>query len=817
MAGFFWNVRGFNKSTKHAVVKNWVKDQSTLFGCLIETRVKEKKAEKIVEEVFKGWSFMSNYEYNRLGRLWIVWRPNVRFTPVFKSDQLVTGAVLLPGAKEEFFCSFIYAHNTMEERKNLWEDLRSHHEAPMFKNKRWMLMGDYNEILEGEEHSGFENSPRLPLGMRDFQDMVRDCKLLDMSFQGPRFTWCNKREQGLICKKLDRVLVNEEWLKGSPTYCVFEAGGCSDHLRCRIQLEIDQQKKRKPFKFTNAIANMEEFVPLVEEQWKDQEPLYHSTSAMFRLTKYLKALKQPLRALSKNELGDLSKRTREAYLILCTKQKETLENTAVVAIQEESIAYEKWHRLAELEEEYLKQKSKVHWLDVGDGNNTFFHNSAKIREIRNAIYEVQREDGTIAKTTEDVKEEAGNFFKGFMEFQPQDYEGATVERLRELLGFQCSQIDCAKLEREVTGEEIKDVLFKMARNKSPGPDGFTTEFFKGAWEIIVRDVVVAIQSFFIKGFLPKGLNSTILSLIPKKEEAKMMKDYRPISCCNVLYKVISKIIAKRLKSILPKCITWNQSAFIKDRLLMENVLLATELVKDYHKDSVTPRCAMQMDISKAFDSVQWTFLLNTLEALGLPVRFIKWISLCITSASFSVQVNGELAGYFQSKRGLRQGCSLSPYLFVVCMNVLSKMIDEAAAKGEIGYHPRCKNMDLTHLCFADDLMIFADGTRKSIEGILKVFDTFDKMSGLKISKEKSTLFIAGSIGYRAEITRHFQFAAGELPVRYLGLPLLTKNMTVLDYLPLIEKIRKRVSSWTGRFLSYAGRMQLIKFSNYQLN
>lgn len=124
---------------------------------------------------------------------------------------------------------------------------------------------------------------------------------------------------------------------------------------------------------------------------------------------------------------------------------------------------------------------------------------------------------------------------------------------------------------------------------------------------------VAVQSFFIKGFLPKGLNSTILVLIPKKKEAKMMKDHGKVSCCNILYKVISKILAKRLKTILPKCITLNQYAFVKERLLMENFMLATKLVKDYHKEYVSLTCAMQIDISKVFDSVQWSFLLNTLR------------------------------------------------------------------------------------------------------------------------------------------------------------------------------------------------------------
>lgn len=210
MAGFFWNMRGFNKQTKHEVVRSWMKNQSFLFGGLIETRVKEKKAEKIVSSVFQNWEFMSNYEHNNLGRIWVVWKPSVRLTPVFKSSQLVTCSVLLQGKEEEFFSSFVYALNTVEERKSLWEDIRNHHNAPMFKNKKWVLMGDYNEILEGEEHSEFGNATRVPNGMRDFQEVVSQCRLTDMGYQGPLFTWCNKREEGLICKKLDKVLINEE-------------------------------------------------------------------------------------------------------------------------------------------------------------------------------------------------------------------------------------------------------------------------------------------------------------------------------------------------------------------------------------------------------------------------------------------------------------------------------------------------------------------------------------------------------------------------------------------------------------------------------
>ena len=382
--------------------------------------------------------------------------------------------------------------------------------------------------------------------------------------------------------------------------------------------------------------------------------------------------------MGKRLLGDISMRTKEAYKKLCDLQAKTMISPTSQSVDVEAADYEKWQRLADIEEGYLRQKAKLHWVKVGDQNNKVFYNAVKVRETRNNIKEIQGENGLIAATQDQIKTEAERYFKDFLTVKPSDYVEWLSEELADLLDFKCAEEDKQMLTREVTKEEIKKVLFTMPSNKSPGPDGFTCEFFKETWSIVGNDFVVAIQSFFKTGFLPKGVNSTILALIPKKKEVAFMKDYRPISCCNVLYKVISKLLANRLKTILPKFISANQSTFVKDRLLMENLLLATEIIKDYHKDTISSRCAMKIDISKAFDSVQWSFLLNTLKALDIPEKYIHWIQTCVTTTSFSVQVNGELAEYFASERGLRQGCSLSPYPFVICMNVLSRKIDKAA-------------------------------------------------------------------------------------------------------------------------------------------
>lgn len=209
-------------------------------GCQLETRVKEKKSENVLKSVFPDWYFLSNYDSNRLGRIWVVWNPKVRLMPCFTSAQMITCSVLLEGAVNEFFCSFVYASNYIDERKFLWEDLRNNHDSPLFQNKPWIIYGDFHEILKGEEHSLFHVNPSIPLGMRDFQNVVRYCSLNDMKSHGTLLTWCNKKDEELICKKLDRVLVNDTWITAYPqSYSVFEAERCSDHLRCQIRIQAE--------------------------------------------------------------------------------------------------------------------------------------------------------------------------------------------------------------------------------------------------------------------------------------------------------------------------------------------------------------------------------------------------------------------------------------------------------------------------------------------------------------------------------------------------------------------------------------------------
>ncbi|GLT29996.1 hypothetical protein SLA2020_048230 [Shorea laevis] len=182
---------------------------------------------------------------------------------------------------------------------------------------------------------------------------------------------------------------------------------------------------------------------------------------------------------------------------------------------------------------------------------------------------------------------------------------------------------CSLLTQIVTATEIKAVVFNSLGNKAPGPDGYTAEFFKASWTVVGDLVMKAIQEFFTTGKILKELNSTLITLVPKVSNPAKMSEFRPISCCNLLYKFITKILAERLKKCLPFFISRSQCAFVEGRLMVENVFLAQEIVKHYHKSCLSARCALKIDLMKAFDSVLWDFIFQILLSLGFPNKFIN--------------------------------------------------------------------------------------------------------------------------------------------------------------------------------------------------
>lgn len=253
-----------------------------------------------------------------------------------------------------------------------------------------------------------------------------------------------------------------------------------------------------------------------------------------------------------------------------------------------------------------------------------------------------------------------------------------------------------------------------------------------------------------------------------------------------------------------------QSAFLPGRLLAENVLLATDLVNGYNSQNISPRGMLKVDLRRAFDCVRWDFILASLRALAIPERYIRLIEECLSTASFSVSVNGVSVGFFKSTKGIRQGDSLSPYLFVLAMECLSRLLLSRYDAGYIGYHPRTEELKILHLMFADDVMVFFDGTANSLHGISECLDDFASWSGLHINTTKTELFTVGSDQSESVAITRYGLTPGKFPIRYLGLPLTSRKLKISEYAPLMSKITTRLQSLSAKLLSFSGRLQLLK-------
>ena len=265
------------------------------------------------------------------------------------------------------------------------------------------------------------------------------------------------------------------------------------------------------------------------------------------------------------------------------------------------------------------------------------------------------------------------------------------------------------LSNEYCAEEIKAALFQMGPTKAPGPDGMNAFFYQKFWHIVGDDVIVAVLNFLNNGTMLLEINYTYIVLIPKIKTPERISNYRPISLCNVIYKIISKMLANMLKLILPRLISSNQSAFVLGKLITDNVLVAYETLHSMHcrRTGKKESMALKLDISKAYDRVEWLFLKGIMSRLGLPGGWIDRVMSYVTTPSFSVRINGKAYGNISPSRGLQQGDLLSPYLFFLCAEGFSSLLAKAEEEGRLHGVSICRRApSISYLLFPDDSLLF---------------------------------------------------------------------------------------------------------------
>jgi hypothetical protein len=369
--------------------------------------------------------------------------------------------------------------------------------------------------------------------------------------------------------------------------------------------------------------------------------------------------------------------------------------------------------------------------------------------------------------------------------------------------------------RDFTTEEISDALFQIGPLKAPGVDGFPTRFYQHNWGTIKEEVINAVKLFFVTGQFLEGVNDTAIVLIPKCDQPETLKDFRPISLCTVIYKVIAKCMVNRLRPILGEIISINQSAFVPGRLITDNALVAFECLHFIEHNTKENKnfCAYKLDLSKAYDRVDWEFLKKVMQRLGFSQRWVDWIMSCVTSVRYQVKFNGSLLDSFSPSRGLRQGDPLSPFLFLFVADGLSNLLHHEVQNNNIEPVKICRRAPgISHLLFADDSLLFfkADGGQDA--KVKEVLDIYASSTGQLITPRKCSIMFgeACPLVSRAEVKQVLQIQQETFETKYLGLPTPEGRMNRGKFESLQAKLAKCLVEWDDSHKSQAAKEILIQ-------
>ena len=354
----------------------------------------------------------------------------------------------------------------------------------------------------------------------------------------------------------------------------------------------------------------------------------------------------------------------------------------------------------------------------------------------------------------------------------------------------------------------------MAPLKSLGPDGIQPIFYQQFWSNLNEQVVSFLNSCLDEGTVPKDINKSYLCLIPKKEAPSSIYDFRPIGLCNTILKLLTKTIASRIRGLmLPKLINPLQTSFVKDRTIDENIIIIKEVAHLFKRVKRGRNImALKIDLTKAFESLEWAFIRETLLGFKFPVKLVNIIMKVITSPSISVLWNGEITSDFLPSRGIRQGDPLSPYIFVLCMERLSQLIQEKINLKLWKPLMIAKDVGLLISFMLMMFFFFGKASWANMDVILGVLHDFGHLSGLFLNVSKTTIIVPKKMDHnvRQSIYGHCNLRVSSDFGNYLGIKISPNKLRKTDYLGLLDKTKDRIRGWQAKLLNMAGRCTLIK-------
>jgi exonuclease III len=704
-----------------------------------------------------------------------------------------------------------------------------------FGNDNYILCGDWNLVLDSDKDLFNYKAVNNPKARNKVLSYIAEKELVDIwrSFHenDRHFTWSKRNP--IKMARLDFFLATENMLSiFSDAYILPKYK--SDHAPVNVHVIINtslEEHGKGYWKFNNSLLKDLEFVKLIKNEIINIKTMYAASpynpdfisvcpckNLLFSISDQLfwETLLVQLRgriisyaSRKKRKTNELEKSLEQQILELDEQMKSNPNTVRANLDTLEQLNLE----LEDIRNNTIQGtmiRSRARWHELGEKPSSYFLNLENRNHINKTIVELKKEDGTVITGKNEILKTQKLFYEKLYSCQNEEVDDATFfEKLNPEDIPTLSEDDRNSIEGQITYNELLEALKRSKNDKSPGLDGYTSEFFKFFWIDIGHFLLRSINFAYKNNTLSITQKQGVITCLPKPGKPRnSLKNWRPISLLNFSYKLMSSCVAERIKLVLDNIIHDDQKGFIPGRFIGENIRLLYDIIFETQKQN-KPGMLLLIDFEKAFDTVSWCFIKKTLDVFNFGDSIKKWIQLFQWDTESCIIQNGHFSSFLKLGRGCRQGDPISPYIFVMCAELLGIAIRNN--KGINGIKLWDTMFKISQ--YADDTSLLLDGTKESLRESLITLQWFYKISGLKINMDKTKVIWLGSMREsdrrfcrenNLDWSNSFVALGVEFPV------LDITSITDRNILPKIQNMKHLLNTWSYRNLTPLGKVTVIK-------
>lgn len=804
------NVRGLNNSTKRRKIFKWLHKQRAHCYLLQETFSTEQNIDIWRSEW--GGDFFYSHGSNHSKGVMILVNPAYQIE-VIKSVKDKQGRSIVLEIQldnQHLVLANVYAPNDASQQVKFFKDLNKTLED--YSETNLIIGGDFNCALTPKDRKSVKQISNKHTVIKEIGRLCSNFALTDiwrdLNPQTLSFTWRDKAFKSQ--SRLDFFLITPD-LVNLTKECNITHTPFSDHSAIMLTLQSNDQRKRPGPGFWKFNARLLEDKEYVEKMRENIPLLREKYSGVTDLGLKWDVIKMEIRSYTIQYSKRKAKTERDKenqLLIKLNKLQEKLSSS-----KNNHILLNEYYALKAKLDKFLNTKikgtivrSKARWYENGEKNSKYFLNLEKRNFLRKKISKLKLSNGEETEDPNTILAEGKMFYKNLYSSRNVDPNKPEFDVFfNNILLTPLSEELSKKCEGMLTEQECLQALKNMDNGKSPGSDGFTSEFYKFFWEHINQDVVASINYGFEKRQLSICQRRGIITLVPKKNKpTNLLGNLRPISLLNTDYKIATKAIAKRLESVLPLMINADQTGYIKGRYIGENVRLISDIIS-YTATKNLPGLAVFLDFEKAFDSMEWNFLTKVLDKYNFGPDFKNWIETFYCNVTSCVTNNGFASDFFLLERGVRQGCPLSGMLFVLGIEILALAIKQNS-KIE-GIKVGAREIKMTQ--YADDTTVFLKNL-ESMSALLELLDLFEKCSGLKINQTKSEAMWLGKWKKRKDTPFNLKWPKDSVFALGIHFSNSKKISDKLNFYEKLDVLENTLNIWKRRRLTLLGKINIVK-------